>query len=566
MTPATFERTHPEHEHELSMRTTRLLLPLVFVTLGCDQAAAPDAAANEASAPERGEAKAAADPRPQAPVQAPPPDSKATPKETPKPEPVPKSPSPSASGPSLHLVARAPAEDTFDSARFRVFGTRDGQVFAAFGPRLMRARADGTLDDDPRWLKGIHTVEPEAVTGSAWYVQTVGGRWPDDLFMTIVVEPSWRAMWNPHEVYSWSGDGWRQLENQRERYLAFPQRLVSWVEGSVLALRGFEPRYESSKYWLDNGGPPPAEEQAVASAIARAKPITVIRGAGQAPDLGDSMFDMDALDEGLLIAVASESTHEVIHYDNSARTQVSLPLPAVDGSSLEGVASFASDRAYAFGGGEKSPYLARFDGKAWAADTPPPCDGPIIAVSWAAGAGLWAICDSHEEVIAIRSGGLWRRAEGGQWQGVSPKDGERTTSVVARGADDVWVATTGGVYGPTAPSTVLECASNQATATTVLEYADPGPSLQCDDLAAFYVVLDAKPGAPRPTLDEALAAAQKKVGESPSLSIAEIQHRGETTVVLHAETYEMTAKNRKAIRAAFGDALEGTFCIDRLHR
>lgn len=477
-------------------------------------------------------------------------DDAATPSPAPAPAPAPSDvrPRERSSNPH-HLVARAPESEIEPAARFRAFGTRDGQVFITLGPRVMRVREDGSLDDDPAWLAGLQSAPREDVTGAEWYVHTMGGRWPDDLLMTVVFLPVPSEPLSPQQVYRWSAGGWLRIANERRHFVAWPNRLVPWVDGSVLALRGFA-------HPGDTSTPPGGRVKQSASG----KPLSVVRGPGKAPTVEMSVAFMDGLETGDLVAVASADAAEVLHVDASEGTRQMRALPAVDERRIEGVQLVDTKRGYVFGAAGSEPLLNRFDGETWTVDDPPPCAASIFAL--AVGAELWAICETEERVSDVRSGDLWRR-ESGVWARVELD--EAVTAVVPTAAGP-WITTTGSVYGPRPAESVIACPDNHANAATMLEYGAPAPALRCEHVAAFYVVLDAKPGDARPGLDAALRTARAAIGsEGPSLSLAEIEHRGETRVVLHAETYEMTPKNRKAIASAFGDAMVDTFCVDRLH-
>lgn len=448
----------------------------------------------------------------------------------------------------LHRVARAPESEIEPAPHFRAFST-GAEVFVTLGPRVMRVRADGSLDDDPRWLAGMQSARSEDVTGSHWYVHALGGRWPDDLLMTVVFRSIPPDPVTPQQVYRWSSDGWVRIPNERRHFAAWPKRLVPWVDGSVLALRGFAHRGDPA---------PPSGGRTKQSASG--KPLTVVRGPGKAPAMETNVVLMDALESGLLLTMAAVDAADVTHLDTAAETRQVRPLPAAEDRRIEGLRLVDAAQAYAFGSVGQGPALYRFDGDAWTQQDAPPCGASIFDL--VSGSDLWAICHTHDDISDVRSGTLWRRHDE-VWTQVDP--GEPVTAVVPT-EGGLWVTTTTGVYGPRAPGSVLECPDNHANAATMVEYGAPAASLQCEHVAAFYVLLDAKAGEVRPTLDAALETARVSIGEEgPSLSIAEIEHRGERRVVLHAETYEMTPKNRKAITSAFGDALQGTFCVDRLH-
>ena len=219
----------------------------------------------------------------------------------------------STAEPQYHLVAKTRGgvvEGAEGQPRFRIFAADEGEVFIAHGPWLMRPDADGGLTRDPAWITGIESPVSDPYSAESavdWAVHTVGGRWPDGLYMTSAFISPFRGDVYYNQTYRWLGDRWHHLDTERPRYVSYPERVETWGD-SVIALRGFAPRY---KKVYDELGPPKSEEKAIQAAIAKVKPMAVYAGPAQAPRLGEAILDFDALPSGELVALAREVIEQV---------------------------------------------------------------------------------------------------------------------------------------------------------------------------------------------------------------------------------------------------------------
>jgi hypothetical protein len=476
----------------------------------------------------------------------------------------------STAEPQYHLVAKT-RDGAVDGAegqpRFRVFAADDGEVLIAHGPWLMRPDADGGLTRDPAWITGLESPVPDPYSADLavdWAVHTVGGRWPDGLYMSSAYVSPFRGDVYYNQTYRWLGDRWHHLDTERPRYVSYPERVEAWGD-SVIALRGFAPRY---KKLYDELGPPKSEEKAVQAAIAKVKPMAVYAGPAKAPRLGEAVLDFDALPSGELVALAAK-TPTALHYDAAADAVTKRPLPEADDASLEGIVLARADRGYVFGGvsrddGERTdPYLARFDGATWVLEPPPPCGARLLDVSWSEVAGLYALCQNDRDFGVYPSGDLWRRISGGWIEVELPLRGS-VTGVVAEGPGGVWIATTKAAFGPKRPPKVLELDGFASIATSFAEYGPPSPTqLHCEaGLEMHYALLDGPVGGDHREDREALAKATDGDENVRGVTIAEVEFRGAQRLALEIEG-ELEKPTIARIQAAFGERLGDTYCIPR---
>ncbi|MEZ4381308.1 MAG: hypothetical protein R3A79_08155 [Nannocystaceae bacterium] len=478
--------------------------------------------------------------------------------------------SPTPREPQYHLVAktRSGVGDGSEGApRFRVFAADDGEVFVSHGPWLMRPDADGGLTRDPAWITGIQSPvsDPYAAELAVdWTVHTVGGRWPDGLYMSSAYISPFRGDVYDNQTYRWLGDRWHHLDTERPRYVSYPERVEAWGE-SVVALRGFTPRYKEAYTEL---GPPKSEERAIQAAIAKVKPMAVYAGPAKAPRLGESVLDFDARASGELVALAAASK-AALHYDAATDAVTKRALPEAEEATLRGVVLPRADRGYVFGeivkdeGERREPYLARFDGATWAREEAPPCAAGLVAVSYSEVAGLYAICHDDSDLGVYPAGALWR-LHGGRWSAVELPEGGAVSGVVAEGPGGVWIAATRAAYGPKRPAKVLELDGFGPTATSLAEYGAPSPTpLLCEGgLEMHYALLDGALGGDHREDREALAKASAGDENVRGVMIVEVEFRGAQRLALMIEG-DLEKRTIAAIQAAFGERLGDTYCFPR---
>lgn len=373
-----------------------------------------------------------------------------------------------------HLAARVEVDEGDDTARLRLLESADGTLFVTSGPLVMRVGPDGSFAPDRAWLRGIESPGSELAHFegiAAWDVETLGGRLPDGLYMSLRVEIDGRAEPPTQQVYRWAGTAWTPVDHAAKRYTWQITALAPWRDGSVLALRSFTPTMPpevddiSEEYYAE-----------FLEIVARQRRLVVLRGKPKAPTqlATERILAFDARETGEIVAIVhvppkgvsvevAESSivrsYEILHYapDRPLR-RVSFPelteaivqwqTPAVawndDGvlrawGSIETTDEDTLERTFA-------PLLLRFDGEQWIRESAPPCREGSSIVAFATDVERqWAACKGHfSEPGAV----LTRVAEGPWEEEIMPDDavvGGATIDIVVRGPNDVWIAS-GAVY------------------------------------------------------------------------------------------------------------------------
>ncbi len=116
-----------------------------------------------------------------------------------------------------------------------------------------------------------------------------------------------------------------------------------------------------------------------------------------------------------------------------------LPKPESDHDpELRGVLARSPGEVIVYGaeGLPRTPYLARFDGKAWTLDKAP-FGGGVDALAAADDGTLWAAA----------GGAVWKKASAGAWEAVPLPEGMTAQAVWPRTAADVWVTARKGSAG-----------------------------------------------------------------------------------------------------------------------
>ena len=393
--------------------------------------------------------------------------------------------------PQYHVIART-KDSVLDGRegypRFRVFGVDAGEVLFAHGPWLIRPDADGTLESAPRWIRGIdpHDRDPKAVhLALDWTIHSLGGRWPDELYMATTFVPpvdnnnnnNNKYKYKYNQTYRWLGDRWLRLDTERPRGVPFPERVEAWGD-SVIALQSFSPPYRERHA---ERGPAASEERSIRAALAEAEPFSVYAGPAKAPRLPERITDFDTLPSGELMGITAAKPPRILTYDPKTEKTTTVLLPGADDSSVDGIVLIADARGYVFGSTpnhkfeQNDPYLARFDGETWHEEKGPPCGEGLFGASWSKTAGLYAICLNDRDLGVYPSGDLWRLISGGWIEIELPLRGS-VTGVVADGHGDVWIATTQAAYGPKRPRKVLEVGGFDEVVTRMAELAAPSPT------------------------------------------------------------------------------------------
>jgi hypothetical protein len=254
----------------------------------------------------------------------PPGEERVEPESVPAPAALADDPSPATAlpGPPFHLVAEAVVTDDEEQRPyFRVFRAAGGELFASVGPLVIPIAADGSLELDSKWLHGMDAFRDAGAQGlfavNTWGVVAAAGRWPDGVHLTISAEFGYRGAPYANWVYRRDEDRWVEAKDEGEWFHAFPSDLALWRGDSVLALRGFEPIHEYRGRESDETAEPTqASVRRAAAAIARQKPLVVIRGAATAPDLGRrNVAAIDALATGEIVGVVEGEKPIAVHFD-----------------------------------------------------------------------------------------------------------------------------------------------------------------------------------------------------------------------------------------------------------
>lgn len=406
----------------------------------------------------------------------------------------------SATGSPFSVIARG-------GAAFRLHRLVDGDLLVSTGPLVMRVDASGEVLYDPTMLRGITPIRDAAVAVgsfdgvSEWTPVGLGGRWPDALFMSLDFSSGFRGEGGRPITYRHTPHGWTRLKT---RGASFEHHLVAlhpWIDGSVLAQRGYVSWFPGQERWVgdDEHGPTAQQVEAAVRAIAAAKKLVVVRGTPKAPRVGPSLATFASRPSGEVIAVTGGASASAILIASDG-TRTTLALPG-EPSPVEGVVLDGPDRAWVFGTQEPDdthrPYLARIEGGRVTATEPPPCKSAGLRSFVALPDGtLWTTCADPLGYGVYNDHELWTRPEGGAWMAVALPEGvDVPTEVHARAKDDVWVAASMGdqaVLLHTRPrDRVLELPDLEGIGRLLHEYNDLLPLTR--NCVVGYVPLTAPP-------------------------------------------------------------------------
>lgn len=317
---------------------------------------------------------------------------------------------------------------------------------------------DGPIRQVPAVMKGLEKGPSGKIVGI----------WPDGAWLVA------------DELLKWTRDRWatNQLLRENEKLLD----VAAWSDNRAVAAIAMP--NNDMRFFLAGGkpgvvvpSPYPADKPK-----AEAKPAEAVADGGEAgapepaPPLGESddkpaddasckvkmkpeQVSLGGLPTGHLYAAGYECQESgkgeaiVERWEPKKVRGTVEPLPKAEGGGavdIQGVLARSTDEVYVYGaaGSPEKPYLARFDGKAWALEAAPFASG-IASLTAGDDGALWAV---ERQPGAAAPGGLWKKATGGAWAGVALPSIERA-SVVAKGLwvrapDDVWaVATTAAGHG-----------------------------------------------------------------------------------------------------------------------
>jgi len=487
------------------------------------------------------------------------------------PEPKPSTDAPPAEpvrSPALHVIARAGTD-------MLLHPLVDGTLLASAGPLVLRVDERGELLHDPAMLRGIESIRPfvsafaedDFEMVAAWRPVSLGGRWPDAVYLSLDVVSGFRGEGGVPVVYRWTPNGWAKLSTRGKHYEHYPAELHPWKDDSILARRVYMPWYPGQDEWEgDEGGPTEQQVEVAKQAIARAKKLVVIRGEPQAPELAATVAAFDSRATGEVFAVTGDASPSLVWLD-AAGTRRTVPLPGTD-VQVHGVRADSPDHVWVFGAVPANdgfaPWLVRVEGDRATLVEPPACTGLGLGSFAALPDGAqWATCSEPIEWMYERDESeLWHRPAGGAWAPVSMPPGvESPRQVVARGPDDVWVAADakdgGGVILHSRPRAgVLELPSLGKLNRQLLEHDDPRPVTK--SCSYPYVPLRSPPAEAervKAALDEPLRRLELA---SFSIVLVHTTLRGQPQLGLQLQDRQDVKKVVALARAALGKEMVDT--------
>jgi hypothetical protein len=308
------------------------------------------------------------------------------------------------------IVARSP--DAFD-----LYPLKGALLVDAAG--FLAVLDDGSLRQLPAAMKGLEKGESGRILGL----------YPDG---------AWLVAGGGAGTYRWSGDRWTETKLLGDHETVLD--LTAWGDKSALAAvaaPGNDMRFvlAAGKPGTEVPVPAPAPPGAAAGAEGEGEPCKV----RMKPKPGHVM--LAGLPGGELYAAGyacEPGAHGgaiVERWDpkKAQGTVEALPRPeSGHDPELGGVLARAPDDVIVYGteGVPAAPYLARFDGKAWALLAPSPFGGGIDTLAAADDGTLWAAA----------GGEAWKKAPSGAWEKV-PLPGALTVQAVwPRTSADVWAA------------------------------------------------------------------------------------------------------------------------------
>jgi hypothetical protein len=435
---------------------------------------------------------------------------------------------------------------------------------------VIRIAPGGSFSRDPDLLRGIEaefgelSIDQEGLFMLAhWGAAAAGGRWPDGFYLTLTAEFGFRHDDYPTRVYRRTDDRWAAVASKGDHFHWFPTDLAPWRDGSVLALRGFDPIYAYPEHRDETTEPLAASVRQAKASIERHRPLIVIRGASKAPDFGRrDLAAIDALPTGEIVAVVVGDAPLALHFDPATNAVTERPLPGralasaevlVEGSALAWIYGVAAD--------PDAPYLVRFDGEAWREDPTPECEvAGIGSFSRSADAETWLVCGSPATapLFAGDDHTLWRRPADGGWEHVEVPSGAIPTEVVARRSDDVWVG--GNVLLHTRKPAKVETVPGYTEMwLEAQERAEPVAPFSCSH---GTTIIEGAPGGEQSELVATIDQALRGMGEGGSIALIEVPFRGASRLALQNHAVE-DKKAAARLARAMGDRLLGSYCLYR---
>jgi hypothetical protein len=364
--------------------------------------------------------------------------------------------------------------------------TTDGTIFVATGPAIAKLGADGSLEQQPSWTRGI--ADPrgdlDGITAGYywWRAIAMGGTWPEGAYLVLAPESGGRGDTSPNETYRRSNGIWIATKTGARLFDWHVDAFGPWKDGSLLALRAFQPRYAS----VDEAGEaPPGEVVTAARAIAKEKRLIVIRGEPKAPGFGErDVRAFASLASGeIYAAMGGGPSVTMLHHDDMTSSERTFALPVegtVSAYEIEVVAT-GDDRVWVFGASSDAAdrargYVARFDGRQWR-EVKTPCVAAARSGSIDDEGHAYFVCEVQRDENKTEAALL--RARGDRVEELPT--GVWVDTAIARSARDIWVLgsheSAGNVllHTGTIANEVHTLAGQSEAGLLVYEWAEPRP-------------------------------------------------------------------------------------------
>ena len=367
----------------------------------------------------------------------------------------------SASAPSASVAASPPPPPTSPlhvaatGDRDLVLSTLAGRTFVH--EPMLNAKAgfigeivDGRVAYDP-----AHAI----VDGIGDFISGVhlAGTWPGNAFLTGTGMHSRTGA--VAMLFRWDTDRWTSIGGEEGNVYT----LSAWSGGRVLAMGSFGYGQNSLPYHMEfrvagartSGAMPQPRKgkEAWCQAETHAHAFTAL-ASGHVFVLGD-LCGVSEDDDGWNARVERWAP-------NQTKSHVDvLPKPAV-GTQLTEKALWGRSPSFVVVGGDVKggkPYLAKFDGAAWATMVAPESDLlNLVSLAGTDDGALYLVLSSTDDAGTGSRGELWHRSLSGAWDQVPlpPVEGKPLMPSqvwVPDGAGDLWVSAVGG--DPKSPSVLL---------------------------------------------------------------------------------------------------------------
>ncbi|MEM6995628.1 MAG: hypothetical protein AAF721_34270 [Myxococcota bacterium] len=486
------------------------------------------------------------------------------PESAPEPPPVEPDDQPEPPAAGFHIAVDTAETDVNEGAAgMRLFETTDGSLFVTAGPQVMRVADDGAVERKRTWMGGITPIagpELESIHHMyyAWNAKFLGGRWPDALFLATDHISGFRGPGDPIVVHRWRGERWQPVDTMGKDLSWWVVGAAPWLDDKVLGLRAYAPGYAFYYDEDETAEVPKAMVRRGDAAVDKAKRLVVLRGKGQAPKAlaTEKITRFDAIGSGEIVAKIAGAG--MLHYDPATEAVKPHALPTFEGE-LHGVDLVDATHAWAWGGTNESPYLAAFDGAAWTSQPTPEVSKAIIAFDISPGGTQWATAGmAPDDYFSDEKPLLWSKPKGKPWQKVELPPDAKVYDVIARADDDVWLAGD-RVYRSQRPKSPITIPTIDTMWKDAIAYGDPItlPTECPHPVVLLKTEADGDYAAEKAALD----AEMPKVPKDTGLTLAEVDFREKTHLVLLIDFDSDGRWIDRKMRAALGDQIGDVMCV-----